>query len=67
MTDSSFTPAGCNCGAGLGEPAAPDAPQTTQDLMETAKKYVNSEIPMGIKIAAGLGVLLLLVKASGGS
>lgn len=51
----------CGCGQGLGEPA--DTTETQKDLITEAKKYINGEIPTKVKVAAGIGVLGLLLLA----
>ncbi|WP_445664378.1 hypothetical protein [Fodinibius sp. AD559] len=57
----------CGCRQGLGEPQAEDSTETQKDLITEAKKYINAEIPTKVKVAAGIGVigLLLLAKKRG--
>lgn len=58
----------CGCGQGLGEaPTVDSTTETQKDLITEAKKYINGEIPTKVKVAAGIGVigLLLLAKKRG--
>ncbi|MAO66074.1 MAG: hypothetical protein CL666_13850 [Balneola sp.] len=61
---------GCNNGAGIGSSPVVDvknaqAEDTKTDLVDTAKKYINGEVPMKYKVAAialGAGFLWLKFK-----
>lgn len=61
---TSITPSGCGCTGGLGEA---QAPQTQNDLISEAKKYINGEIPTSYKIAGGIALILLLTLATRGN
>ncbi|PAU94250.1 hypothetical protein CK503_08535 [Aliifodinibius salipaludis] len=60
---TSATQSGCGCSGGLGEA---QAPETQKDLINEAKKYINSEIPTPIKVVGGLAALGLLLIATRG-
>ena len=60
----SVTQSGCDCSGGLGETTAP---QTQQDLISEAKKYINGEIPTSYKVAGGVALILLLTLATRGN
>lgn len=76
MSKSSYTSdngLGCGCGnngAGIGSSPVVDvknaeAENTKTDLVDTAKKYINGEVPMKYKaaaIAVGVGFLWLKFK-----
>ncbi|SHG40240.1 hypothetical protein SAMN05443144_12720 [Fodinibius roseus] len=53
----------CGCGQGLGESPTEDSTETQKDLITEAKKYINGEIPTKVKVAAGIGVIGLLLLA----
>jgi hypothetical protein len=57
----------CGCEQGLGKPSTDETTETQEDLISEAKKYINAEIPTKVKVAAGIGVigLLLLAKKRG--
>lgn len=60
---TTYTLRNCGCG-GLGEatdPANKTAKETKKDLVETAKKYINGEIPIKYKIGAGITLLAILL------
>lgn len=69
-SSTGYVHSGCGCQGGLGEASTdepPKAPETKKDLINEAKKYINSEIPTKVKIAAGVGVALLLLLATRGN
>lgn len=69
-SSTGYTHSGCSCQGGLGEASTdgpPKAPETKKDLINEAQKYINTEIPTTIKIAAGVGVTLLLLLATRGN
>jgi hypothetical protein len=64
---SDYLQSDCGCHPGLGEPSQDETNSETQeDLIKEAKKYINSEIPMPVKIAAGVGIVGLLLLATRG-
>ena len=64
-TGTSYVHSDCGCQGGLGE-ADPKSTETAKDLITEAKKYINTEVPNHIKIAAGIGVIALLLVATRG-
>jgi len=62
---SDYLQSDCGCQSGLGE-ADPKGTETEKDLITEAKKYINTEVPTHIKIAAGVSVLALLLVATRG-
>lgn len=69
-SSTGYVHSGCGCQGDLGEASPgqpPKAPETKMDLINEAKKYINSEIPSKFKIAAGVGVVLLLLLATRGN
>ncbi len=62
-SSTGFVSTPCGCGQGLGESPAEDTTETQQDLITEAKKYINGEIPTKVKVAAGIGVIGLLLVA----
>lgn len=59
--ESSYTAlSGCNCG--LGDNPLPENDKTIKDTVEEAKKYTNTEIPVWVKIAAGIATVYGLSK-----
>lgn len=60
----------CGCGGGLGEASAKEnkeAKETKKDLINSAKKYINNEIPTKYKVRAGVAVVVLLMIATRGN
>jgi hypothetical protein len=62
--ETSVTQPDCGCNGGLGETTAP---QTQQDLISEAKKYINGEIPTSYKVAGAAALILLLTLATRGN
>jgi hypothetical protein len=64
---SGYLQSDCGCHPGLGESSQEQTKSETQkDLINEAKKYINSEIPTPIKVVGGLAALGLLLIATRG-